>query len=78
MLEPVWMTKEIRMEVKMKWEFNRRKRKGSVEDIEENQRSYSQHIECVKTLIRREKEKHDEKMTQEKKMKKTLGRRCVK
>ena len=57
--EPVWMTEKIRMEIKRRREFNRRKRRGSEEDKEENWRRYRQQKEWVKTLIRRGKEEHE-------------------
>ena len=34
MVEPVWMTKEIRVEIRMRREYNRRKRRVREEDVE--------------------------------------------
>ena len=35
MVKPVWMTKEIRVEIKRRRGYNRRKRRGREEDMEE-------------------------------------------
>ena len=59
------MTKEIRVEIKRRREYNIRKRRGRDEDVEEKWRKYRQQKELVKQLIRREREEQERKMTRE-------------
>lgn len=74
-IEPVWMTGELRRQIPLRREFNRRRINATEEHVDQCRTRYQEQKEKVRSLIVVEKCKHEKRITGEIKQAKANGRK---
>ena len=74
-VEPVWMTEEIRREIKIRRQYNKEKRKAAGERLEELLEKYKVQKYKVQMMIKQAKRAHEVKLTKEVREAKDSGKK---
>ena len=74
-IEPVWMTSELRRQIALQREYNRKRRNAAREQMEQWRVRYQWQKEMVRQMILEEKGKHEEKIRSEIKQAKDSGKK---
>ena len=64
-MEPVWITSELRRQIALRKDYNRKRRNAAMEQMEQWRVRYQRQKETVRQMILKEKGKHKEKMPSE-------------
>ena len=75
-VDPVWMTSELRSQIALQREYNRKRRNAAGKQMEQWRARYLWQMETVRQIILEEKGRHEEKITSEIQQVKNSGKKC--